>query len=195
MATKTESVQVGVVNGIDVKALNGTIEAVKGNPAIAQATFAVESTLERGFQTRAKTGVVTLGGGALAGRTKTFRFEGDHPPELLGQDQGPTAVETLLAALGACVSSGFTTYGAALDIPVERVRMDLTGYIDLQGMFGLPAPGVVRPGYERIHAKIYVRSRAPRAELEKLKEMAEGLSPVKDSLRAVAYTSELIVEN
>jgi len=25
--------------------------------------------------------------------------------------------------------------------------------------------------------------------------MAEGLSPVKDSLRAVVYTSELIVEN
>jgi len=194
MATKAETVQ-GVVNGIDVKALNGTIEAVKGNPAIAQATFAVESVLERGFNTRAKTGPITLGGQALAGRTKAFRFEGDHPPELLGHDQGPAAVETLLAALGACVSSGFTTYGAALDIPVERVRMDLTGYIDLQGMFGLPAPGVVRPGYERVHAKIYVKSRAPRAELEKLKEMAEGLSPVKDSLRAVAYTSELIVEN
>src|SRR3972149_6647402 len=144
MATKTESVQVGMVNGVDVKALNGTIEAVKGNPAIAQATFAVESVLERGFQARAKTGPVTLGGGALAGRTKTFRFEGDHPPELLGQDQGPTAVETLLAALGAGVSGGV---------------------------------------------------RAPRAELETLKEMAEGLSPVKDSLRAVAYTSELIVEN
>jgi hypothetical protein len=62
-------------------------------------------------------------------------------------------------------------------------------------MLGLPAPGIVRPGFERIHAKIYVKSRAPRAELEKLKEMAEGLSPVKDSLRAVAYTSELIVEN
>lgn len=194
MAAKAETVQ-GVVNGIDVKALNGTIEAVKGNPAIAQATFAVASVLEKGFNARAQTGPVTLGGQPLTGRTKSFRFEGDHPPELLGHDQGPAAVETLLAALGACVSSGFTTYGAALDIPVEKVRMDLTGYIDLQGMFGLPAPGVVRPGYERIHAKIFVKSRAPRAELEKLKEMAEGLSPVKDSLRAVAYTSELIVES
>jgi uncharacterized OsmC-like protein len=194
MATKEETVQ-GVVNGIDVKALNGTIEAVKGNPAIAQATFAVESALDRGLNVRSRTGSITLGGQAIAGRAKTFRFEGDHPPELLGHDQGPAAVETLLAALGECVSSGFTMYGAAFAIPVDRVRMDLTGYIDLQGMLGLPAPGIVRPGFERIHAKIYVKSRAPRAELEKLKEMAEGLSPVKDSLRAVAYTSELIVEN
>jgi len=194
MATKEETVQ-GVVNGIDVKALNGTIEAIKGNPAIAQATFAVESALDRGVNVRSRTGSITLGGQAIAGRTKAFRFEGDHPPELLGHDQGPAAVETLLAALGECVSSGFTMYGAAFAIPVERVRTDLTGYIDLQGMLGLPAPGIVRPGFERIHAKIYVKSRAPRAELEKLKDMAEGLSPVKDSLRAVAYTSELIVEN
>jgi len=194
MATKEETVQ-GVVNGIDVKALNGTIEAVKGNPAIAQATFAVESVLDTGLNVRSRTGSITLGGQAIAGRTKPFRFEGDHPPELLGHDQGPAAVETLLAALGECVSSGFTMYGAAFAIPVERVRMDLTGFIDLQGMLGLPAPGIVRPGFERIHAKIYVKSRAPRAELEKLKDMAEGLSPVKDSLRAVAYTSELIVEN
>ncbi len=110
MATKAEMVQ-GVVNGIDVKALNGTIEAVKGNPAIAQATFAVESVLDRGFNTRGRTGSITLGGQAIAGRTKAFRFEGDHPPELLGHDQGPAAVETLLAALGECVSSGFTMYG------------------------------------------------------------------------------------
>jgi len=95
---------------------------------------------------------------------------------------------------GGCIGSGFTTFGAAMGIPIERVTLDLTGYLDLQGFMGLPAPGVVRPGYERIHAAIRVKSRAPRAELEKLKEIAEGASPVKDSLRAVAYTSELIVE-
>ena len=195
--SKTESVEKEnkVLNGIDVNALNGTIEAVKATPAIARATFVVESEIEQGFNARTRTLRPTLGGQPIASRGKSFRFEGGHPRELLGHDEGPTSVETLLAALGECVSSGFTTYGAALDIPVERVRMELTGYIDLQGMFGLPAPGVVRPGYERIHAKIHVKSPAPRAQLEKLKEMAEGLSPVKDSLRAVLYTSELVVEN
>lgn len=194
--SKTETVETEkkVLNGIDVNALNGTIEAVKTTPAIARATLVVESVLEQGFNSRSRTLQPTLGGQPIAGRGKSFRFEGGHPPELLGHDEGPAAVETLLAALGECVTSGFTMYGAALDIPVERVRMDLTGYIDLQGMLGLPAPGVVRPGYERIHAKIHVKSRAPRAQLEKLKEMAEGLSPVKDSLRAVPYTSELVLE-
>ncbi len=184
----------GIVNGIEVRALNGVIEAVKATPAVAQATFAVQADTDYGFHTRSRTGQPTLGGQPIAGRTSTFRFEGGHPPELLGRDEGPAAVEGLLASLAACVSGGFTTFGAHLGIPVERVRMDLTGYVDLQGMLGLPEPGAVRPGYQRIHARITVKSPASRADLEKLKGIAEAASPVKDSLRAVPYTSELVVE-
>ena len=183
-----------LVNGIDVNALNGIIDAVKSAPAVAQATFAVQADTAYGFNTKSQTQQPLLGGQPIAGRTHAFRFEGGHPPELLGKDEGPAAAETLLAALGACVSGGFTTFGAALGIPVERVRMEVTGVVDLQGMLGLPERGAVRPGYQRIHAKIMVKSPAARADLEKLKEISEAASPVKDSLRAVPYTSELVVE-
>lgn len=192
--TGTKTQQVTVVNGIDTKALNDMIGAVRADPKLARSTFQVRTDVASGFTARSTTLAPTLGGGDIAGRKQTFRFEGGHPPELLGHDEGPAGVETLLAALGACVGSGFTTFGAAMGIPIENVRVDLTGYLDLQGFMGLPAPGVVRPGYERIHAKIVVKSRASRSELEKLKDVAEGASPVKDSLRAVTYTSELVVE-
>lgn len=193
-AQSAENKGTAVVNGIDMNALNGILDAVKAAPAVAKATFAVRAETAYGFNTRSRTERPTLGGQPVAGRTRTFRFEGGHPPELLGKDEGPAAVETLLASLAACVSGGFTTFGAYLGIPVERVAMDVTGYIDLQGMLGLPAPGVVSPGYERIHARITVKSPASRANLEKLKEISEAASPVKDSLRAVPYTSELVVE-
>lgn len=183
-----------ILNGIDTKALNDIMEAVRKEPQVARSTFRVDSEVKSGFHTKSTTKQPTLGGGPVAGRTRAFSFEGGHPPELLGHDEGPAGVETLLAALGACVGSGFTTFGAAMGIPIERVRVELTGYLDLQGFMGLPAPGVVRPGYERIHATIRVKSRASRDELLKLQEVAEGASPVKDSLRAVAYTSELVVE-
>ena len=193
--TTTAQAERQIVNGIDVGALNGMIEAVQKTPAIARATFAVESVTDRGYSSRAKTGQPILGGAPVSGRRQAFAFAGGHPPELLGHDEGPAGVETLLAALGACVGSGFTTFGAHMGIPIERVHIDLTGYLDLQGFMGLPAPGLVRPGYERIHAKITVKSPASRADLEKLREVAEAASPVKDSLRAVPYTSELVVEN
>jgi hypothetical protein len=62
----------------------------------------------------------------------------------------------------------------------------------MQGMLGLPEPGKVRPGFQEIRAKYYVKSKAPRDQLEKLAKMAEDLSPTKDSLRAVKFTSQLI---
>lgn len=190
--TKQQTSQ--VVNGIDTKALNDIMSAVKKQPAIAQSAFHVTSETRLGFATKSRTGEPTLGGQKMAGRTRTFTFEGGHPPELLGHDEGPAGVETVLAALGACIGGGWTTFGAAMGIPVERVRIELKGYLDLQGFMGLPAPGVVRPGFERIHATIHVKSRAPRDQLEKLKDVAEGASPVKDSLRAVPFTSDLTVE-
>jgi uncharacterized OsmC-like protein len=191
---KQQNTSNGTLNGIDLTALNAVIEAVKQQPQIAKATFGVDAVTRHGFQTKSHTAKPTLGGQPLAGRTHIFAFQGDHPPELLGSDQAPAAVESLMASLAACVSGGFTMYGAALGVPVESVRMELTGTVDLQGMMNLPAPGVVRPGFERLHAKIRVKSKAPRADLEKLKDIAESSSPVKDSLRAVPYTSELFVE-
>lgn len=80
-----------------------------------------------------------------------------------------------------------------MGILIASVRVELAGDLDVPGVMGLPAPGVVRPGYERIHARILVKNGASREELEKLKEVAEAMSPVKDNLRAVAYTSELVV--
>jgi len=66
--------------------------------------------------------------------------------------------------------------------------------IDLQGMLGLPAPGMVAPGFQRIRATYYVRSSASREQLEKLAKMSEDLSPTHHSLRAVDFASQLIVE-
>jgi uncharacterized OsmC-like protein len=182
------------LNGIDVQALGQMIETVKEQPGAARAQFSVTTQVEKGFHARSEIHQPRLGGQRVAGRTHTFRAEGGHPPELLGHDEGPAAVETLLASLGACIASGYTTFGAAMGIGVERVRLEVTGDLDLQGFMGLPSPGAVRPGFQRIHARTIVRSAAPREQLEKLRETAENASPVRDSLRAVPFTSELVVE-
>jgi uncharacterized OsmC-like protein len=61
-------------------------------------------------------------------------------------------------------------------------------------MLGLPEPGKVRPGYQEIRATYYVKSNASRDQLEKLAKMSEDLSPVRDSLRAVKFTSKLAMQ-
>jgi hypothetical protein len=58
----------------------------------------------------------------------------------------------------------------------------------------MPEPGKVRPGFQEIRATYHVKSGASREDLEKLAKMAEDFSPVRDSVRAVKFSSKLVVE-
>jgi len=182
-----------VVNGLEVNSIGQMVEGVKRDPASAQATFFATTFWKGGFHNEADISNFNVGGAKLK-HVETFKIEGDHPKELLGTDKGPASVEVLLAALGHCIASGWATYGAFLGVPIENLRVEVEGDIDLQGMLGLPEPGKVRAGYLNIRVIHYVKSAAPREKLEQVKKMAEDLSPTKDSLRAVNYSSRLIAE-
>ena len=182
-----------VVNGLEVNNTNKMVESVKSNPASAKATFYATTNWKSGFHNEAEISNFTVGGAKLK-HAKTFKVEGDHPKELLGTDKGPASVEVLLAALGHCIASGWATYGAHMGVPVESLKIEVEGDIDLQGMLGLPEPGKVRPGYQNIRVTHYVKSKAPKEKLEQVKQMAENLSPTKDSLRAVDYSSKLVIQ-
>ncbi len=184
-----------VLNGLRVQEIRGLIEAVKKEPQIAQAKFYATTSWATGFQNEAFVKDFTLGGVANStSRTSPFNVPGDHPPELLGTNKGPTSVELLLASLGHCIASGFSTYGAHMGISIKSLQVEIEGDVDLQGMLALPEPGKVRPGFQKIRAKYRVHSDAPRQQLEQLAKMSEDLSPTRDSLRAVPFSSELVVE-
>ena len=184
-----------IVNGLDVQGIVGMVALVKAQPEVAKATFYATTAWEGGFHNEAYVKDFALGGARNeTSRKEPFRIVGDHPQELLGTNYGPSSVELVLAALGHCLASGWATYGAHMGIPVERLRVEVEGDVDLQGMLALPEPGAVRPGFQDIRAKYYVKSRAPREQLEQLAKMAEDLSPTRDSLRAVKFSSQLILE-
>jgi hypothetical protein len=81
-----------------------------------------------------------------------------------------------------------------MGISIESLRVEVEGDIDLQGMLNLPEPGVVPPGFQEIRATYYVKSSAPKEQLEKLAKMAGELSPTRHSLRAVQFSPRLNVE-
>jgi len=184
-----------IVNGLDVEQIQGLIDTVKKQPQVAKAGFYATTTWKGGFYNEASIKDFSLGGVKNeTSRSKPFIVRGDHSPEFLGTNKGPASVELILAALGHCIAGGFATFGAAMGIPIESLSIEIEGDIDLQGMLGLPEPGKVRPGFQEIRATYYVKSKAPREQLEKIAKMAEDLSPTKDSLRAVKFSSQLIVK-
>lgn len=175
-------------NGIDTGQLNNMIEAVKQNPTLAQATFHTSTHWREGFHSVAQVGDYVQGGDKVE-RGRTFTVGADHPQGLLGGNEAPAAVETLVAAVAGCIAGGWATFGAALDIPVEELEIDLEGDIDLQGFMGLGEG--VRPGLERIRGTVAVKSPASDEQLQQLKNLAEQRSPVVDSLR-VPVETELV---
>jgi uncharacterized OsmC-like protein len=174
------------VNGINVEQLNGMIEAVKETPSLAQARFHSRTVWQKGFQSQAEISDYIMGGQAVK-RGKKFQVPGDHPEGLLGGNTAPAAVESLVAAVGACIAGGWATFGAAMGVPVEKLEIDLQGDIDLQGFMGL-GDGKVRPGLQRIYGTVKVKSKATDEQLQQLKETAEKLSPVVDSLNVPVET-------
>ena len=180
------------VNGLEVNDIVKLVEGVKANPSAFKTTFYANSTWKSGFNVVAETSNFKVGGAML--KHKTFKVEGDHPKEFLGTDKGPSAVEVTLSALGHCIAGGWGVNGAALGVPLDSVRIEVEGDLDPQGMLGLPEPGKVKPGFQKIQVTHFVKSKAPKEILEKVKQMAEDLSPVKDSLRAINYSSKLVIE-
>ena len=189
MATST------VVNGLNVQGIHDMVEMVKAEPQVAKAAFYATTVWESGFHNEAVVKPFSMGGVRNdTSREKAFTIVGDHPQELLGTDKGPSSVEVLLSALGHCLASGWAIYGANMGIPIEGLRVEVEGDIDLQGMLALPEPGAVPAGFQDIRATYYVKSSAPREQLEQLAKTAEYLSPTRYSLRAVSFSSHLDIQ-
>ena len=184
-----------IVNGIDVGQMQGMVDAVKKQPQMAQAKMYAKTEWKSGFNNEASIKDFEMGGAMnTTSRKRPFIIAGDHPPELLGTNKGAASVEVLLAALGHCIANGFAMYGAFMGIPIESLTINVEGNMDVQGMLMLPEPGKVRPGFQEIRATYYVKSKAPKDQLEKLAKMSEDFSPVRDSLRAVKFSSKLVVQ-
>src|SRR5215467_7138962 len=155
-----------VRNGVDTATLFATIDAVKGDPEIAKFCFRATNTWVSGTHNRS-----TIDGfhGAKQEMThrQPFTFDADHPPVLVGTDNGPTPVEYLLHALAACLTAGIANVAAARGVTLTEVSSTVEGDIDLLGILGLSDE--VRNGYQQIKVSFMVRGDDP----EKLRTVVE----------------------
>lgn len=114
----------------------------------------------------------------------------DEPPELGGADAGPNPVELLLVALGACQEIMYSAYASVMGVKLNSVKVNLRGYLDLRGLFGLDA--AIPPGYQKIVFETQVDSPADTETLMKLVQTVEQHCPVLDCLvRAIEVSGQV----
>src|SRR5215475_6931528 len=93
--------------------------------------------------------------------------DADHPPVLVGTDNGPTPVEYVLHALAACLTAGIANIAAARGVTLTEVSSTVEGDIDLLGILGLSDQ--VRNGYQQIRVSFTLRGDDP----EKLRSVVQ----------------------
>lgn len=171
---------VTVRNGIDVDQLVATIGAISDQPSVATFTFKATTAWEKGTRNRAEIGDFVHNGERVE-RPQPFTLVGDEPPVLLGANNGPNAVELLLAALGFCYGVGFVANAAARGIDISELRYEVTGDIDVHNFLGMTREP--RAGFSAIRARAWVRSpNATREQLDELCQYVQDTSPVRDTL-------------
>lgn len=166
-------------NGVDVPALFATLDAVKGSPGLAGFQFRARNTWVKGTHNRT-TIQGFYGAGQETSRAKEFSFDADHPPVLVGGDNGPTPIEFLLVGIAACLTSGLANIAAARGIDLRRVESTVEGDIDLLGILGLSDE--VRNGYRQIRVSFVVEGDASPERLKELVEQSRRRSAVYDVL-------------
>ncbi|NDL60933.1 OsmC family protein [Phytoactinopolyspora mesophila] len=177
MSTTTQETR----NGVNVAQLVETIGAIQNDPSLATFRFRATNTWLGGGHSRTSINGFWGAGQEDASRQTPFTLEGDEPPVLLGQNNGPNAVEAVLHALASCLAVGFVYNAAAQGIEVRELEFDLEGELDLHGFLGLSEQ--TRPGYGHITLTYRVDADATSEQIDELCQYVQRTSPVLDIIK------------
>ena len=101
---------------------------------------------------------------------------------LLNDDMMPSPSESLLAALGSCLSVSIQANAAARAIPIRRLAIELEGDIDFAALWGTGDLDFKGLGFETIRISVQIEADTPRAVLQALLDHAVRWSPIANTL-------------
>jgi uncharacterized OsmC-like protein len=176
METPTTVRPARAVNGIDVDALMGTVNAIKADPGLGACHFRATNAWLAGSLNRS-TVTGFYGARQEIAHRQTFTMDADEPAILAGGDSGANPVEHLLHALASCLTTSMVAHAAVRGIRIEALESRLEGDIDLRGFLGLADD--VPKGYTAIRAAFRVK--ADPKDMPRIAELAK-FSPVFNTL-------------
>jgi uncharacterized OsmC-like protein len=168
------------VNGLDVGALVGTVDAIKRDKTLAKFEFRARNRWIGGLVNRSEIQGFYGAGAEDRSRKEPFTYLSGEPPVLLGNNEAAGAGEFLLHALGACVTSTTVMHAAARGIHIESIATELRGDVDLQGLLDLDPS--VPAGYRQITVDVDIKADCSDEQLDELLEFVHGHSPITNTI-------------
>lgn len=190
MTAQTMTKTSNIVNGLNVDDVMGLIQSVKDDADNGKTSWQVKSAWQYGAHIRAETGNVTIGGKDVE---RGFTMDIDEPFELGGNNQHANPQEYLLAALNACMLTGYTALCALHGINLEKLEIVTEGDIDLRGFLGIDAS--VSPGYDALSFTVTVKGDGTPEQFEEIHQTMMATSPnFHNVAKAITMNPTLVVE-
>jgi uncharacterized OsmC-like protein len=175
-----------IVNGINVKELFKTIEAIKQQPDISKFKFRATNKWINGTHCQAT--IKDFYGALKEDDTRPpINYDMDEPPVLLGNNDGRNPVEYLLVALSGCLTTSLIAHSSAKGIEIKGVQSRYEGDIDLRGFLGLSED--VPVGYQEIRVYFKIDANVSDEQKEEMIRMAQKYSPVFNTITKSAPVS------
>jgi uncharacterized OsmC-like protein len=166
-------------NGVNVEALLGAREALKGAPEAAQFTWRASAKWQSGVHSEIKVQSF-FGLGQEQSHLEESVFEADHPEVFGATDKAITPIEYLLVGLASCLSAGVASVAQNRGIQLRSVEATVEGNHDIRGILG--ADSDVRNGYNDIKVTFHIDADASKEDIEALVAQSQKRSAVFDAL-------------
>lgn len=131
-------------------------------------------------QNTARTTIRVRNGTTCEIESGTKRLTCDVGVDAGGNDAGPGPGILERGALGSCLAIGYATWAAVLDIPVDRIEVEVESDYDARGQFGITGDA---PGFSELRYRVHIESPASEAAVEELIKKADNHSPVLDDFK------------
>lgn len=158
-------------------AILATVEAIQNDPDMAKVRYQTETQWEEDMRCTA--------------RVRDFEpTVVDEPAAFGGEDSAISPGDIVMVALGTCQEIMYVALASTMDIPIDEVKVDVTGDLDLHGLMGLNPD--VPPGMLEMSYHVHIKSSAPEADLQRLVDTVEAQCPLLDTLtRPVKVTGKV----
>jgi uncharacterized OsmC-like protein len=108
-----------------------------------------------------------------------WRTRVDQPQEDGGAGSAPHPGQMMRASILACLATGYRVWGARLDVAIDDIEIDVLCETDVRGQMGIAD---VTIGWQRIVIEVCVTSRAAEADVRRVVETTDRLSPMLANL-------------